>query len=297
MNWDHLKTFLTVARAGSVAGAAKTLGVNHSTLIRRLEKLDEELQVRLFDRVQTGYQLTDIGAAVFARAVGMEEVAIAIQRDVKGRDQALAGELKLAQPEHAFVDLSWLIRDFKRAYPLIDLNVSSSPRVSNLDRFEADVAIRLTNAPPQHLVGRKIGSVDFSVYAHRAYAATLPPAPRPGDGAWLLWLGSESAVCPEVDHPAELLLQSMPEIHVALRSNSMADIVAGVAGGMGIGLLSKAYAARVEGLVELPFGERVPAALRQVGLWLLIHPDLRASARVLAFTRFVAERFAGAAAL
>jgi DNA-binding transcriptional LysR family regulator len=292
MNWDHIKTFLTVARSGSVAAAAKALEVNHTTIIRRLEKLDDDLAVRLFDHAQTGYQLTEIGGIVFARAERMEEIALAVERDVRGRDQALAGTLKVAQPENAFIDLSTILLDFKKQFPLIDLVVSSSPRLSNLDRFEADVAIRLTNAPPLHLIGKKISAVNFSAYASRAYAQSLPPSPRPGDGQWLLWLGTVASASPELSHPAELLLQSIPEIKVALRSNSMADILAGVTNGMGIGLLSTANARHLPDLVELPFTASIPEALRRVDLWLLTHPDLRGSARVQAFTHFFAERFA-----
>jgi DNA-binding transcriptional LysR family regulator len=200
--------------------------------------------------------------------------------------------LKVAQPENAFIDLSKIILDFKQTYPLIDLVISSSPRLSNLDRFEADVAIRLTNAPAPHLIGKKIASVDFSVYASRAYAQTLPPSPRPGDGQWLLWLGAEASPSPEVNHPVESLLQALPEIKVALRSNSMADILAGVVNGMGVGLLSSANARRSDELVEMPYADAVPAALRKVDLWLLTHPDLRGSARVRTFMNFFAEQFA-----
>lgn len=291
MNWDHVKTFIEVARSGSVAAAAKGLGVNHTTIIRRLEKLDEDLGARLFDHVQTGYKLTSIGETLYQRALRMEETALALARDVQGQDQGLAGTLRVAQPENAFIDTSSLLVAFKRTYPLIDLVISSSPRLSNLDRFEADVAIRLTNSPPPQWIGKRIATLDFAVYASRAYLETLPEVVRPGDGQWLLWIGSDASDCPEVHHPAELLLQSIPELTVALRTNSMADILAGVSNGLGMGLLSTAHAASLSHLVRLPFQDRIPETLRSVDLWLLIHPDLRSSARVQAFIRFFAERF------
>lgn len=299
MNWDHLKVFLAVARQGTALGAAQLLQVNHSTVIRRIDQLEKQLGGKLFNRLQTGYQLTGDGHNVLAAAEQMEEGALLLERKIKGREEVSAGVLHVSRPENTLLDLSMLLCDFHQKYRQIQLQITSSAAISNLNRLEADIAIRLTDNPPELLIGREIGRVEFGVFAHRHYLQLLEQSlsrpPSETDCAWLMWQGNSSSQIPEAHHPDVLLMQQIPGVEVVLRSNSMDDILAGVKAGLGVGAIARASGLKEPELVELPFKPMLEnIGFACVGLWLLTHRDMRQSARVRVFIDFMVEHWGNA---
>lgn len=288
MQWDHIKVFLAVAREGSASAAARVLGINHATVLRRLEQLEQDLQVRLVDHLQSGYQITKQGENILSYAEQMEDGALALMRHIKGAETVPTGKLRVSQPENAFIDLSLALHAFHQAFPQIELEINATPTVSNLNRLESDVAIRLTNTPPDLLVGREITKIQFAAYASAAYMEKFKRSPKPQQCDWLLWSGTDSSQIPEARNPDRLLLAEIPNARVILRSNSMAEILAGVKNGMGVGLLSSPTADNCEGLVRLPFDKLLKKVkTHHAGLWVLTHRDLRHSARVSTFMNFM----------
>ncbi len=287
VSWDALRLVLAIARAGSLSGAARLLGASHTTIFRRLNKVEAELGVELFLRLREGYQPTAAGEEVVAAAERMEHHALAIERRVLGRDLLPSGTVRVTTTDTLLI---WLLADiferFRAAYPDIALCVSVSNEVFDLARREADVAIRPTAAPPEPLHGRRIATIALAVYGHRRLAER-----DKADVTSLPWIG---ALAPMFYGPVE---DWMARQDVGLKCRYRIDTVAGM----------HAAAREASGLAVLPcyVGDRDPELVRfgapipdaATDLWLLTHADLRKSARVRAFLDFVAEAIAARRAL
>ncbi len=291
MNWDHLKVFLAVARTGTASAAAKQLSVNHTTVIRRIDALEQSLGIKLFMRLQQGYQLTDDGLSVLQSARGIEADALALERQIKGKGAEPAGKLLISHPVYSLLDLSDVMADFCRHYPQVEITAHSSEDASNLNRMEADVAIRLTDNPPPLAVGRPIGRMHFGIYGHRDYLQVLDASPRPDSVDWVLWSGSAASDLPAVKQPDKQLLGDI-QASIVLRTNSIETLVAAINRGMGVGPMNRQVAAQHPDLVELPFAHLLQQANEDaVGVWVLTHRDMKSSATIKAFVRHVTEAF------
>jgi len=288
MDWDNLQYFLAVSRQGSLSGAAKQLGVNHTTVARRLERLEQQLNNRLFDRLATGYQLTAAGEQLLPQAMQLEEQIIQITRGFKGRESQLTGQLRVSKPSSGVLNLAPAFSAFCRRYSGIQLDIAPSATFSNLNRMEADVAVRLTNHPPETLVGREVGRYPLRLFASADYLKGLNVSGGllsaqdldPDQLRWLLWYEPGSDI--DMD---QMLRQQLPGATVVLRSRSYAEIYEAALAGMGVAPLSP---------IRLPEDTPLVAIATElfqydIGVWLLTHPDLRNSARVMAFIRFMTE--------
>ena len=280
MDWSHLEYFLAVARTGSLSGAAKRLNVNHSTVARRLDKLEQQLQVRLFDRLNNGYQLTQDGLALQQQASRVEEQIDQIQGVFCGTETQLNGSLKISKPSSGILNLAPLLTDFHQQYPNIDLHLTSASTLSELNRMEADVAIRITDAPPPDLIAHRLGQLPIFIYGSRSYlqqSKTLDPA----QCDWVVWQEDTSTLNME-----PVLKMNLPDARIVLRTNSYNELYEAVNAGMGVSMLSP---------LRLPKGHRLQALLPEVykfdiGIWLLSHPDLRNRERVKVFKAFMVEQ-------
>ncbi|MBV0893586.1 LysR family transcriptional regulator [Paracoccus sp. Z118] len=282
-NWDDLRLFLAVARAGTLSGAAREIGVNHSTVFRRIGAFEETLGVRLFDRLPNGYALTAAGEAMQESALRVEEEIAALDRKVTGQDLRLSGIVRittvdmLAQgllPRHLLA--------FRRAYPGIEIELTVGNATLNLTRREADVALRVGNQPPETLVGRRVGRLAFAVYGAAAAEATAPLAEQP-------WIGFDAEHAPLVRAFAEFL----PGVRPAFRVNSVAAAIAAARAGIGLATLPCGVADLEPDLTRVaPLPESFT-----LDLWLLTHEDLRRTARIRAFLDFMAEALAREAPL
>lgn len=176
MNWDDLRIFLAVARMGSLHGAARNLGVNHSTVFRRIASFEEQLGTRLFNRSPTGYTLTLPGKRVLRAAERMEAEALEVSQEIEGQDQRLSGLIRVTMSE---VLTQYLlmprIAEFQRAYPDIKLEINSDELNLDIARGESDIAFRVSNAPPNTLFGRRISDIRFAIYGSRDYLARCQP--------------------------------------------------------------------------------------------------------------------------
>lgn len=172
-DWNDLKAFLAVARGGSTLAASKALGVNQTTVARRIESLEQALGLKLFERGQTGSRLTEAGTALIADAEGVEQAAIRFANQAAQHLRGVAGALRLTTNE--LVASSMVIPalvDFRKAHPDIQVDLLITDATLDLQNGEADLAIRTSQAlEPSDLVARKICDHDLALYCSRDYAA------------------------------------------------------------------------------------------------------------------------------
>lgn len=282
MDWNDLRLVLEIARAGSLAGAARTLGVNHSTVFRRLNAFERGMGLRVFERLPEGYLPTPEGEAVRAQAEQMEAAALALERDLAGADLRLCGSVRLTTAPNLAVDyVAPLLPALRERHPDIRLEISAGDRDYDLARREADLALRATSTPPQWLVGRQLAELPWLVCAGRRYLDGRQAPRSMADLAAHAVIGAEPAF---LRLPAFAWLQAnLPESCFVARAGDLNTMAALAAVGLGLAVLP----------IDQRHAELVPLFPMQpdfrAGLWLLTHPDLRRVARVRAVYDFLAE--------
>jgi DNA-binding transcriptional LysR family regulator len=280
--WDDFRLVKTIAETHGLAGAAERLGVNHSTVFRRLGHLEESLGVKLFERHRTGYALTAAGEEMTALAERMEEDVATFARKLAGQVVSPAGELRITTNDTLLVHLlTPVFARFTSACPDVRLDVVLTNQALNLSKRDADVAIRATDNPPETLVGRRVATIGWALYGR---AEDFPP---PGvvdlvglyDRTWVA-LGDNLAGL----KAARFVRDRVPAERIVYKVNTVLGLTEAVESGIGIGPLPCFIADARPALVRLT----PPNPDFSAGLWLLTHPDLRQSARVRAFMDFVA---------
>lgn len=287
MDWSDLRYFAAVGRTGSLAGGARELGVNHSTVFRRVNTLERALGVKLFERLPSGYVLTAAGEEMLAVASRVDDEITALDRRIAGRDYRLSGSIRITTTDT--VGLRFVqphLHGFHRAYPGIDLELIVSNAPFSLSRREADVAIRPTRSPPEELVGRRVSGLAWAVYASRSYLRGRPHPAAPADlAAHALVAGDDSLA---QLNAARWLERHAPDARVVYRGNSLMTQLAAVREGFGVGVLPCFLADAERALVRVLPPEDALAS----ELWLLTHADLRGTARVRALMEFLATAIA-----
>ncbi len=282
MDWDDLQYFLAVEQRGSISAAAGALAVNHSTVLRRLARLEESLGVALFQRLPGGYALTPAGEALASQLAGLPEQIESAQRRVMGQDLEIRGSIRITSTDTLFTSLLMpLLVEFQQRHPKVRVQMVMNNAFLSLNRREADVAVRGSNKPPENLLGRRVGRIQTAPYAARGYLAD-----KPADLPWAehSWVGPDEALA-HLDQ-ARWLSANVPEARVLARIDSLVGMVECVRRGMGVGMLLCPLADAHEELVRL--AELSPALDTQI--WVLTHPDLRRVARIKALTDFLYER-------
>jgi DNA-binding transcriptional LysR family regulator len=271
MNWDDLRYFLALSRAGSVSRAGKALGVNHTTVARRIGTLENELKTRLFERTSEGYEMTQAAEDMYEHALQMEERAQAIDREVFAQDAELKGPLKLTVSHDVASRLIVpKLTEFHRAYPGIDLDVLTTTGLVDLAAREADIALRLTARPPDYLVGREVLPLRHGIYGAPDYlqrASDLVDV--------ILFRG-------DMDMPA-WVTENYAQARVALRVDDVTTMLAAVRSGLGLARMP-CYIGDSDRTVR-----RIDVALTPStwGIWILSHVDLRCTARVRVCREFL----------
>jgi DNA-binding transcriptional LysR family regulator len=282
LDWDDFRLVKIIAESNGLAGAAERLGVNHSTVFRRLGQMEEDLGVKLFERHRTGYVLTAAGEEMSLLAEQMDENVTSFTRKLAGQAMAPAGELRVTTNDTLLIHLlTPIFNRFLQACPEMRLDVVLANQALNLSKRDADVAIRATDTPPETLVGRRAATIAWAIYGLRS------EFPKPGavDSAALYgrpWvaLGDNLASLKAARFVRERVA---PEL-IAYKVNTVLGLAEAVEAGIGIGPLPCFIADARPNLVRLSQINPDFSA----GLWLLTHPDLRQSARVRAFMDFMA---------
>ena len=279
LDWADLQYFTAVVRSGSIAGAARALRVNHSTVLRRIASLEAALGVRLFDRLPGGYALTTAGNELNEHLAGLDKQVDAAQRHLTGRDAAITGTIRLTTTDTLLHGLLMpVLARFHAAHPAVQVQVAINNDFASLTRREADVALRGSNKPPANLLGRRVGDIRTALYASRAYLKSLGRGHSEAD---YRWIGLDESLA-HLEQARWLRRHVAPE-RVVLRVDSLVGMVDAVAHGVGVALLLCPLADARSEFVQLAPPD--PAFDTQV--WILTHPDLRQVARVRAFTQFV----------
>jgi len=285
LDWDDLRVFLAIQRTGSLAGAATSLGINATTVGRRLAALEERAATRLFDRTPDGWVLTETGRDILPRAERMEAEALGVERDISGADQRCAGTVRVTVTEMlATRFIAPHLARFAARQPDITLDLWCTNAIVNLARREADVALRLARPREPDVISRQLSAVDLALYASPGY---LDAHGRPDDAehglAGHVLIGF--AATPPFRRENEWFDARADGARFALRSDSVSSIYAATVSGLGIGLLPRLVADHDPELVRLP----TTTAPEPRVIWQTMHKDLRASARVRAVTEFLAE--------
>ena len=180
--WDDIRFFLAVARAGSLSGAARVLGVGHVTAGRRVALLERRLGVKLLNRTPEGFSTTPAGQAILGQCAVMEGAALDLERIVAGRDSLTAGTVRLTTTEAlAHRVVAPAIARLRRTHPALQVDLIVGVRTLDIARRDADLAVRFTRPTAPELVCRKLGEVGYSLYASRRYLAKRG-APKRGAG-------------------------------------------------------------------------------------------------------------------
>jgi DNA-binding transcriptional LysR family regulator len=272
MNWDDLKVLLALARAGSTRKAAKLLGVSNTTVMRRLESLEEDIGGHLFDRTPDGFRQTQLADQLLPVASQVEEMLLEAERQVTGKDSELKGLIKLSLPAVPVTHLSESVADFAVRFPKIELDITVSDHPVDLARKEADIAVRgipKHKRPPKDIVGIKLGRISMGYYVHREL---LQNAHR----------GLSELTVIKASGRA-LSLGDLPNAEsLGLRARHLIDGITprtvAVANQLGVAALPCFLARQYPDLVLLP---GVPSA-HWGYTWLLHHKDLRKTARIRA---------------
>ena len=279
MDWSDLQHFLAVAQGGSISQAARALRVNHSTVLRRLQRLEEQLGVALFQRLPSGYVLTQAGEELAARLAAVGEQIEGAGRQLLGQDRQIRGSIRLTSTDTLFNSLLMpLLAEFQRLHPGVSLQLVINNSFLSLTQREADMAVRGSNRPPDNLIGRCVGRIQTAVYASRGYLAD-----KPAQLPWQehLWVGPDESLA-HLEQSAWLAARVADE-RVTTRCDSLVGMLECVRQGMGAGLLLCPLAQAHDELVCL--AEADPALDTQV--WLLSHPALRKVARIRALSDFL----------
>ena len=267
MNWNDIRIFLALARTGAVRAAGHRLGISHSTVLRRLEALEADLGVRLFDRTPEGYVLTAAGRDVLSEAKTVADHMGAIERQLVGRDDRLEGDIKVTMPDGLALHLLMEpLTRFMEDHPAITIEIDLTYDALDLSRREADVALRFLRAgklPPPHLVGRKAAEVHSCIYACSGY---WDRAGRDGM-RWIGWQDDEP-------YPPWVQESAFPDIPVRGRLNNLMLQRAAAEAGLGL-----AYLPCFVGDPSPLLCRMVPDSTHSFDLWVLCHPDLREARR------------------
>ncbi len=277
MQWEDVRYFLALAAEGSLSGAARALKVEHSTVGRRVETLETALELRLFDRLARGWQLTADGETMLRLAERMQEEAFAFERAALGA-ASLRGTVRLsAPPSVASLFLVPRIAARRERWSGIELEIVGEMRDANLSQREADLALRLGRPQQSGLVVRALGKIGFGLYATAGYAK------RPEE-EWD-FLGFDESLR-QVPHQ-QWLENYAGRRRFALRSNDLIALHGAARTGLGIACLPHYHARGDAELVPIPAQPGPPP--REA--WLVLHADVRRSPRVRAIADLVGEIF------
>ncbi len=280
---DDLALVRAIASTGTLAEAARRLGVNHATAFRHLNRIESRLGVQLFDRARAGYILTAAGELAMEHAQKVADELAAFENKVAGTDRTPSGTVRLATTDTLLAGLLGpVLGNFRKIYPMIDLEVVTSNTVVDLGRREADLAVRPSRKPPDSLLGRRICKIELAIYAKRGLADGVDPL----TSSDVAWIGpDESFGDPSF---SGWFASNKLERLVTMRTNTLMGMLALATSGNGLSVLPTYLGDPVPSLERLS----APIPELAVDLWLLRHPALRDTVRIKVLADFLAHNLA-----
>ncbi|MCC2971014.1 LysR family transcriptional regulator [Massilia sp. IC2-476] len=267
LDLPDLELILALHRGRTLAGAAERLQVDVSTVFRSIKRIEEDLGELLFERSRQGYAATELGIALAGYAERIESQLEQAREAALDTGATPSGTLRITTTDSVMHSLLLpAMAAFSGRYPQIELELIASNALANLSHRDADIAIRATKNPPEHLVGVRLGRLEAAVYASKAYLAAHRHIPDYRDMDWI----ALDATLP--DHPSQRWRRlHHPKVIPRYRMNSVLSVAGAVVHGMGVGVVPLALF-RDNPQVEIVDG---PIAELETELWALAHPDTR----------------------
>lgn len=283
MNWDDVRIFLAVARAGQILGAARRLGINHATVSRRVAALEADLKVRLFRRLTTGSELTPAGARFLEVAERMEAEMIAARADLAADGDEVSGTVRIGAPDGFGVAyLAPRLGALTSQYRDLSVQLVPVPRSFSLSRREADIAITVDRPSEGRLVAGKLVDYTLGLYASKHYAAEhgLPARAEDLTAHGLVGYVADLVIDPALDYAPEF----SPDWNARFSVSSALGQVEAVRAGAGIGILHSFIARDHDDLIRV---DAIPSIRR--AYWLVYHESVRPLRRIQAVSSFISR--------
>jgi DNA-binding transcriptional LysR family regulator len=288
MEWDDLRVVLAVSREGTLSGAARRLGVTHSTVFRRLGAIEKQIGARLFERFRDGYVPTPAGETAAETAARLEDEVLTLERRLSGQDLRPSGVVRITTTDTLGMILMRHLPAMRAVHPEIQFEVAISNAMANLTRREAEIAIRPTSEPPEILVGRRVADIAHAIYGSRAYLSRHEEKdPSAHD-----WIALDDALASTVI--GRWIHENLRAAHITCRVDALPALRDAALAGLGLALLPCYLGDPAPGLRRLT--QKTMTEPRSA-LWLLTHGDLRRTARIRATLDFLAKAFASERAL
>lgn len=283
-NWNDLQAFLAVARTGRLTEAARSMAIEHTTLSRRIARLETMLATKLFDRRPTGYSLTADGVALMPQAEAIETAAVGILSSRADPRIALTGTIRVGTPE-AFGTfcLGERIGELSAAHPGLMIELVAMPRAFSLSKREADLAIGLSRPPSGRLHAQKLADYELGLYGSQDYIDAHGAPKDKADLPSHRFVGyiDDLVFAPELDY----FSSTLPGIDPSVKISNVITQMSAIIGGAGLCILPCFMADRENRLKRL-----LPGAVRIIrSYWLVYHSDMHNSPRIKVVTKFIAD--------
>jgi len=282
LNWDDLRLVLAIAREGTLSGAARALGVTHSTVFRRLGALEQEVGARLFDRFRDGYAATPAGESAAKLGAHFADEILALERRLSGQDLRPSGTVRIATTDTIGALLMPHLHGLRVAHPEIRLEVTISNAIASLTRREADIALRPVLEPDETLVGRRVSEIAHAIYGSHEYLSQA----RNKNVDEHDWIGLDETLAGTVI--GRWMRANVADRRIACRVDALPALRDAARAGLGLAMLPCYVGDVADGLRRAP---RAANELRSA-LWLLTHDDLKRTARIRVVIDFLAARLA-----
>jgi DNA-binding transcriptional LysR family regulator len=279
LDWDDLRVFSAMVDSGSLRGASLRLGVNHSTVFRRLNRLEESVSARLFDRLPEGYALTQTGEELKAHVQRVRDEVDALELAVLGKDFKASGTIRITAPDNiAYTYLPEHLARFRALQPAIRIEMIVGGTSLDLTRREADIAIRASKKPPDFLIGRRVCTLAWAFYAAQNY---LRENGRPVQQSELKRHRIIAGEGVTARLPGMAYLDKNFAEQIVARCNTLNAMSSLAEAGYGIALLPDDQ--QKSSLVRL-----FPVVPEEsTHLWILTHPELRRTERIRLMVKFL----------
>ena len=269
---SDLEVVLALSRGATLAGAGERLGVDASTVFRSLQRLERNLGQRLFERTRAGYVPTELAAQLAGHAEEMEVALESARSSIASAPSQVSGSVRITTTDsllHGLVAPALVA--LNKIHPLLSFDLHIGNELASLTRRDADIAVRATKRPPQHLVGRNVGTIRVALYAAKKRGAPKWADVQAGN---VDWIAVDDAL-PE--HPSVTWRKrNLPKALPRYRVSSILSVLELTALGLGVGILPTFLAERRDDIVPLTDA----LADAETELWLLTHPESRHLLRV-----------------
>ena len=283
LDWDNLRYFLAVARAGKLTAAARRLGQDHTTVGRRIASLESAFQSKLFERRPDGYRLTEVGQRLYENVDELESSVWEIQRNIAGRTQHVEGLVRIGAPDDfGNVFLAKRIGELQGLHPSLKIELITLPYTLSVSKREVDIAIGIERPVEGRLFVRKLTDFEMRLYATRDYIDAHGPIDGAPDLARQMWIGCVS------DFNSAALLDAATDYTPTLRftCSSFAGQLTAAMSGAGVAMLPRYVADQEASLTPI-----LPDVVRATQAYhMVVHADLRDLPRVRTAANYIAEK-------